>query len=35
MAPNGKIAATVGGVDPKANVEKTLEAVQALGMKRY
>jgi peroxiredoxin len=30
VTPDGKIAATVGGVSPKTNVEKALEAVQAL-----
>jgi thioredoxin-dependent peroxiredoxin len=30
VTPDGKIAATVGGISPTANVEKTLEAVQAL-----
>ena len=30
VSPDGKIAATVGGVSPTANVEKALEAVQAL-----
>ncbi len=30
VSPDGKVAATVGGVDPKSNVEKALEAVQAL-----
>jgi len=31
VTPDGKIAATVGGVTPKENVEKALEAVQHLG----
>jgi peroxiredoxin len=30
VTPNGKIAATVGGVSPAENVEKTLESVQKL-----
>ena len=30
VTPDGKIAATVGGVDPAANVDKALEAVQRL-----
>lgn len=30
VTPDGKIAATVGGMSPAANVEKALEAVQAL-----
>ncbi len=30
VAPDGKIAATVGGLSPAANVEKALEAVQGL-----
>ncbi|HEY2627614.1 MAG TPA: peroxiredoxin [Usitatibacter sp.] len=30
VSPDGKIVASVGGVDPKSNVEKTLEVVQAL-----
>jgi peroxiredoxin len=30
VTPDGKVAATVGGMSAKANVEKTLEAVQAL-----
>jgi peroxiredoxin len=30
VSPDGKIAATVGGVSPTTNVEKALEAVQAL-----
>jgi len=30
VTPDGKIAATVGGMSPTANVEKALEAVQAL-----
>ena len=30
VTPDGKIAATVGGLSPAANVEKALEAVQAL-----
>jgi len=31
VAPDGRIAATVGGMSPEANVEKALEAVQSLG----
>jgi peroxiredoxin Q/BCP len=31
VSPDGRIAATVGGMSPKENVEKALEAVQALG----
>jgi len=31
VLPDGKIAATIGGVSPKQNVEKALEAVQHLG----
>ncbi len=31
VSRDGKIVATVGGVDPKSNVEKTLEVVQGLG----
>ncbi len=30
VTPDGKIAATLGGLSPKDNVDKTLEAVQAL-----
>jgi len=30
VAPDGKVAATVGGMSPEANVEKALEAVQGL-----
>jgi peroxiredoxin Q/BCP len=30
VTPDGKIAATIGGVNPKENVEKALEAVQRL-----
>ena len=30
VSPDGKIAATVGGVSPTSNVEKALEAVQSL-----
>ena len=30
VTPDGKVAAAVGGMSAKANVEKTLEAVQAL-----
>ena len=33
VAPDGRIAATVGGVSPEANVQKALEAVQALKAK--
>jgi peroxiredoxin len=32
---DGRIISTVGGVDPKENVEKTLEAVQRLSPKSY
>lgn len=31
VTSDGKVAATVGGVNPKENVEKALEAVQQLG----
>ena len=34
VTPNGKIAGTVGGVSPKENVEKALEMVQQLAMKK-
>jgi peroxiredoxin Q/BCP len=34
VTPDGKIAATVGGVNPKENVEKALEAVQQLKQKK-
>jgi peroxiredoxin len=30
VSPSGKIAATIGGMSPQANVEKALEAVQSL-----
>ena len=30
VSPDGKIAATIGGMSPEANVEKALEAVQSL-----
>ena len=30
VTPDGKIAATIGGLTPQANVEKALEAVQSL-----
>ncbi len=30
VTPDGKVAATVGGVSPKENVDKALEAVQQL-----
>jgi peroxiredoxin Q/BCP len=30
VSPDGKIAATIGGMSPQANVEKALEAVQSL-----
>jgi peroxiredoxin Q/BCP len=33
VTPDGKVAATVGGVAPTANVEKALEAVQGLKKK--
>jgi thioredoxin-dependent peroxiredoxin len=33
VTPDGKIAATVGGVSPTANVEKALEVVQQLAAK--
>jgi peroxiredoxin len=33
ISPNGKIVATVGGVAPAANVEKSLEIVQQLAAK--
>jgi peroxiredoxin Q/BCP len=35
VAKDGHIIATVGGVDPKENVEKTLEVVQRLSPKGY
>jgi peroxiredoxin Q/BCP len=34
VSPEGKIAATIGGMTPTANVEKALEAVQALAAAR-
>ncbi len=34
VTPNGKVAATVGGLAPAANVEKALEAVQKLAASR-
>jgi peroxiredoxin len=34
VSPEGKIAATIGGMSPTANVEKALEAVQALAAAR-
>lgn len=34
VTPDGKVAATVGGMSPTANVEKALEAVQALATAR-
>lgn len=34
ITPDGKIAATVGGVSPKENVEKALEIVQQLAAKK-
>jgi len=34
VSPDGTIAATVGGVSPRENVEKALEAVQALAARR-
>lgn len=30
VSPDGKVAATIGGMSPQANVDKTLEAVQSL-----
>jgi peroxiredoxin len=30
VSPDGRIAATIGGMSPQANVEKALEAVQSL-----
>jgi thioredoxin-dependent peroxiredoxin len=30
VTPDGKVAATVGGLPPAANVEKALEVVQGL-----
>ncbi len=30
VSPDGRVAATIGGMSPQANVEKALEAVQAL-----
>ena len=30
VSPDGKIAATIGGMSPQSNVDKTLEAVQSL-----
>ena len=33
IAPDGRIAEAVGGVDPRSNVEKTLQAVQQLAPK--
>jgi peroxiredoxin len=34
VTPDGKVAATVGGVSPEANVDKALEAVKALATAR-
>lgn len=34
VTPDGKVAATVGGVNPKENVEKALAAVQELKQKK-
>ena len=34
VTPDGKIAATIGGVAPKENVMKALEAVQQLSQKK-
>lgn len=34
VTPDGKIAATIGGVAPQANVAKALETVQSLAAKR-
>lgn len=34
VTPDGKIAATIGGIAPVANVEKALEIVQQLGARR-
>jgi peroxiredoxin len=34
VSPDGKVAATVGGMSPAANVEKALEAVQSLAAGR-
>ena len=34
VSPDGKVAATVGGMSPAANVEKALEAVQGLAAGR-
>ena len=31
VSPDGRIAATIGGMTPQANVDKALEAVQSLG----
>jgi peroxiredoxin len=33
VSPDGKIAATIGGLQPEENVKKALEAVQELGKK--
>ena len=30
VTPDGRIAATIGGVDPAANVDKALDAVRKL-----
>jgi peroxiredoxin len=35
VTPDGKIAATIGGVAPKTNVEKALEVVQKLDAARH
>jgi len=34
VTPDGKVAATIGGLSPAANVEKALEAVQAIQQAR-
>lgn len=34
VTPDGKIAATIGGVSPTENVQKALEAVQQLSSKK-
>ncbi|MGZ3159088.1 MAG: redoxin domain-containing protein, partial [Burkholderiaceae bacterium] len=35
VTPDGKIAATIGGLEPKTNVEKSLEIVQKLDVARH
>lgn len=35
VTPDGKIAATIGGIEPKANVEKALDIVQKLDASKH